>query len=408
MNRKTIALFLLLGLLWSGSGAMVLAAPPPQAEGEAYIVQADDWLSKLAEKFYGDIFAYPAIVAATNAKAAADDSYAVITNPDLIEIGQKLFIPQAEAAIALLAGAGPSVGRTFPLTIDNCGLATTYAAPPARAVTMNQSATEIMLALGLADKMAGTAYLDDEILPELAEAYHSLPVLAEEYPSPEVLLAAEPDFVYGAYRSAFAEEAAGPRPRLQELGINAYLSVSSCEDEALRPTAATMETVFAEIRDIATIFGVAERGEALIAEMQAQLANVTATIGADREPVKIFWFDSEDGGSPLAGACCGIPNEIIRQVGGENIFSDVAGSWATVSWEEVIDRDPAAIVVIDAEWSPALATIARLTGDPAYASIKAVQAERFVIVPFSATTLGIRNVAAVEMVAAGLYPDRFK
>jgi hypothetical protein len=32
-----------------------------------YSVQADDWLSKIADKFYGDVLAFPAIVEATNA-----------------------------------------------------------------------------------------------------------------------------------------------------------------------------------------------------------------------------------------------------------------------------------------------------------------------------------------------------
>jgi hypothetical protein len=68
---------------------------PSEEGGQAYIVQADDWLSKLADKFYGDIFAYPTIVEATNAKAKEDSSFATITNPDLIEIGQKLWIPEA-------------------------------------------------------------------------------------------------------------------------------------------------------------------------------------------------------------------------------------------------------------------------------------------------------------------------
>ena len=78
-----------------------------------YIVQADDWLSKLAGKFYGDIFAYPAIVAATNAAATVDDSYTAITNPDLIEVGQKLCIPSTEAVAAgeLLSG---ELGQTEP------------------------------------------------------------------------------------------------------------------------------------------------------------------------------------------------------------------------------------------------------------------------------------------------------
>ncbi|MCG3208083.1 MAG: hypothetical protein FOGNACKC_01684 [Anaerolineae bacterium] len=79
-----------------------VVAPAPQAatpagDGQAYIVQADDWLSKLADKFYGDMFTYPTIVDATNTKAATDSSFATITNPDLIEIGWKLWIPAAPA-----------------------------------------------------------------------------------------------------------------------------------------------------------------------------------------------------------------------------------------------------------------------------------------------------------------------
>ncbi|GIK41856.1 MAG: hypothetical protein BroJett011_56890 [Chloroflexota bacterium] len=66
-----------------------------EEKGQAYIVQADDWLSKLALKFYNDMMQYPVIVEATNAKAKDDSSFTVITNPDLIEIGQKLWIPDA-------------------------------------------------------------------------------------------------------------------------------------------------------------------------------------------------------------------------------------------------------------------------------------------------------------------------
>jgi iron complex transport system substrate-binding protein len=405
---KDRAIFIIIALICLMGPAAGLAAPSLQEAGQDYTVQAEDWLSKLADKFYGDTFAYPAIVEATNAKAAEDSSYGLITNPDVIEVGQKLFIPAAEAATALLEESSPQPEGGFPLTIENCGLAYSYEAPPEKAVTMNQAATEIMLALGLGNKLIGTAYMDDEILPSLAEAYNKVPVLAEEYPSQEVLFASEPDFVYGAYRSAFEEEAAGPREELMALGINSYLSVISCEDETLRPKAATIETVYAEIEDIARIFGVPERGKALIAEIQAKLDNVTQTIGADLEPVKIFWFDSEEEGSPLTGACCGVPNEIIRQVGAENIFSDVEGNWGTVSWEEVIARNPEAIVVIDADWSPAADMIDMLKTNPAYSSLTAVQEERFIIVPFSSTTLGIRNADAIVAVAKGLYPEKFK
>jgi hypothetical protein len=81
-----------------------LAMPPNQdILGEIYVVQSDDWLSKIAEKNYGDGLAYPAIVEATNAKAAGDDTFAFIGNPDLIEVGQRLWIPERALADEILA-----------------------------------------------------------------------------------------------------------------------------------------------------------------------------------------------------------------------------------------------------------------------------------------------------------------
>jgi iron(III) transport system substrate-binding protein len=89
-------MFFLLVLL---TGIASAAGPLPQDGGESYVVQADDWLSKLAEKNYGDVLAWPVIWKATNAKAAEDDSFAAIPNPNVIEVGQKLWIPdETEAA----------------------------------------------------------------------------------------------------------------------------------------------------------------------------------------------------------------------------------------------------------------------------------------------------------------------
>jgi heat shock protein HslJ len=81
---------IVLAVLFAAISGLALAQAP---EGQEYVVQADDWLSKIAEKKYGDPLAYPAIVEATNAKAAEDDSFTVIDNPDLIEVGQKLWLP---------------------------------------------------------------------------------------------------------------------------------------------------------------------------------------------------------------------------------------------------------------------------------------------------------------------------
>jgi branched-chain amino acid transport system substrate-binding protein len=104
----------------------------PQLQGMAceqdIVVQADDWLSKLADKIYGDVQAFPAIVEATNQARATDDSYARIDNSDIIEPGWKLCIPSAEGAEAMLTGQASSamaeaatgdpivIGASLPLT----------------------------------------------------------------------------------------------------------------------------------------------------------------------------------------------------------------------------------------------------------------------------------------------------
>ncbi|RME76513.1 MAG: ABC transporter substrate-binding protein [Chloroflexi bacterium] len=83
----------------------------PLNQGQDYVVQADDWLSKLAEKFLGDPLAYPAITYYTNQKNAEDESYAKISNSDVIEVGWKIYIPTQEEAQAYFSGSVQKVGE---------------------------------------------------------------------------------------------------------------------------------------------------------------------------------------------------------------------------------------------------------------------------------------------------------
>ncbi len=95
-------------------------------------VQLNDWLSKIAEKFYGNPLAYPAIVTATNAQHSADTAFAAIDDPNIIEPGWQLCVPSPENAIPMLDGvtvAHPTtdVGRLILATTtstENSGLLT--------------------------------------------------------------------------------------------------------------------------------------------------------------------------------------------------------------------------------------------------------------------------------------------
>ncbi|MBE7471378.1 MAG: hypothetical protein DPW09_04980 [Anaerolineae bacterium] len=104
--KKFLFLTVLVALALTSLAPAAIAAPPLQSAvacEQEVIVQNDDWLSKIAEKVYGDVLAYPAIADATNAKNAEDSSFAKIDNVDVIETGWKLCIPSPADAEALLA-----------------------------------------------------------------------------------------------------------------------------------------------------------------------------------------------------------------------------------------------------------------------------------------------------------------
>jgi glucose/mannose transport system substrate-binding protein len=108
--KKLLSIAILIALLAAVLPASIVGAAPAAQGGEDYTVQADDWLSKLADKNFGDANAYWAIMAATNVANGEDASYAKITNPDTIEVGAKLRIPAADEAVAFMADFDPTEG----------------------------------------------------------------------------------------------------------------------------------------------------------------------------------------------------------------------------------------------------------------------------------------------------------
>ena len=153
---------------------------------------------------------------------------------------------------------------------------------------MNQHVTEILLELGLKDRIAGTAYLDDKVLPKYKKAYESTPVIAKEYPSYEKLLAANPDFVYGGYASAFAAGDGRSRDALAKSGIKTRLNIEGC---AKKPV--TMDDVYREVREAGATFGVKDRAEKWVRGAEAELAR-TAEKSKGGERPAVFVYDSGD------------------------------------------------------------------------------------------------------------------
>ncbi len=115
-----LALLLVMTLLVVFQARVSKAAPVAQADGQTYIVKAGDSLYQISGQFYGEPTKWQTIVEATNARAAQDKSFTSITNPALLKIGQKLWIPKPtvtqQTAAATAEKPTPAPVATKPAT----------------------------------------------------------------------------------------------------------------------------------------------------------------------------------------------------------------------------------------------------------------------------------------------------
>ncbi len=307
------------------------------------------------------------------------------------------------------APAGATGHTSYPLTLENCGVRVTFDKPPRRAVSLYQASTEILLALGLADRMVGTSTWFDPVLPELAADNARVPRLADNDPSLETVLATEPDLVTSASAHTFTPAVVADRARFAQLGVPTYQSPSVCTGATIDGETVTrsqplrMDTLFREITELSAIFDVQERGAELVGRLKKRLAAAPPVTGS--VPTVAFWFSGLR--MPYLAGCCSAPGLYARELGVTNVFADAREDWPEISWEALADRDPDVLVLADLNRrrvdGDALDTKIRfLESDPVTRNLKAVRAKHYVVLTGSELDPGIRQVDAVEKLAAGL------
>ncbi len=270
---------------------------------------------------------------------------------------------------------------------------------PERVVSFNLHTTENLLALGLGDKMVGRSYDNAEVLPQFKAEYDKVEQLAEKYPAFEVLLGADPDFVYGR-SSAFGEKGVGSVQTFLDNGIMPYVS------KATYTAGATMEDTFADFETLGKIFNVEDKAQEIVDNMKAQIKMVEDKLAGQGEKLKVFVYDFGTDDAFTSGQS--LESDIIEKAGGHNVFSNIEKTWVRVSWEEVVESNPDVIVINNYGDTTAEEKIAFLKENAALSGVTAVKEDRFVVLPLPSVFTGIRNGDAIEYLAKEFYPDVFK
>lgn len=291
----------------------------------------------------------------------------------------------------------------FPVKVTSCGVTTTYEKAPARAVSLSLNSTEVMIALGLEDRMAGIV-ANPEPLPEFASSFAKLPAIAKkEYPLPsqEEILSRNPDFILSNYAGEFAKETLGSRGELEQRGVDTYQTAGACGEGFGGRN--TLDQAYGDIENLGKIFGVTDRAEKLVAKMTTEASSASKRV-AGQKPVRAFSYDS--GTDAPATSAGGLLGDLLARAGGNNLFSELSG-FSEVSWEKVVKRDPEVIVITDYGETTAEEKMKFLTTFKPMSGVTAIKERRFVVLKLPAIVFGVRVTRSLAAMARAFHPSAF-
>ncbi|MFF3029029.1 ABC transporter substrate-binding protein [Microbacterium sp. NPDC057944] len=311
----------------------------------------------------------------------------------------------AACGTGVTSGAAPTTS-TDAVTIENCGRTVEIPSTPTAVVGLHPSQTELLLRLGLADRLVGQAQATAQELPDdVAGLAADVPVIGGDTPpSREELLAVQPDFVYSPTTYEFtAEQGFASIEQLTQAGVAAYTATGGCFDRRME---GTVDDLFTDLKNLGTIFHVEGEADDLIASSRAELAAVDAAIdGRDRPRVAQVFVE----GTTLTAIGAGIEYDILHRAGADNVFTPDDPAFADFFAAEITPESLAAEApdaLVFAVSDPAHESAVRAYFTATFPDMPAVRDGRLIAV--SATdmfpgTLG--NVSAVRQIAEGLYPD---
>ena len=283
--------------------------------------------------------------------------------------------------------------------VQSCNRSVTFEKPPERAISNDVNLTEMMLVLGLADRMVGyTGISGWKTLDEqMRSGVKELPELSAKYPTKEVLVGADADFFFAGWNYGMKVGGEVTPETLEPFGIKVYELTESCS-HIMSKDKASISDMYTDLLNLGTIFNVEDRAQALVSGYKADLQNFKASLKTDTESLRVFVYDSGED-SPFTAGRYAMPTALIEAAGGMNIMDDFEKSWGTVTWEEVVERNPHVIVIINYGNVTAEQKRNFMLSNPAFKNLEAIKNDRFVTLEYVEATPGPRNIEAVKKLA---------
>ncbi|TDD83059.1 ABC transporter substrate-binding protein [Actinomadura darangshiensis] len=251
---------------------------------------------------------------------------------------------------AALAGCGSTGGQGstaagYPLTVKNCGVDVELNRAPSRAMIVNSAPLQYLSSLGVLDRLGSRAgkfppeYYSKQTLAAVGE----VPSLTDRLGSDghlkistEAIIAQDPDLLLGLPEGVTRES-------LAAAGIPVLLEPSFCPEGVQDPG---YETIYSQMRLYGKVFGRQAKAEEAITDLRKRIQTVEAGLPAQKgRKVAVLWpYRGEGTVGAYGDQSMATPQ--LETLGAHNVFADVDKRVFEVSMEELLGRDPDAIVLL--------------------------------------------------------------
>lgn len=318
--------------------------------------------------------------------------------------------PEAGGSAPSSASSAKPAGGAYPVTISNCDRTLTFDHAPKRVVSLAQPQTDVVVDLGLVDRVVGQAQLG--VVDGLAgsaepEGSENIPVIAKSgVPAKEVTVSQSPDLVLAPTTYEFdGEQGFATMKDLEAADIAPYLAAGGCPERRIHRS---VKDTLVDLDSLGQIFGVQDRAKELASDYTGQLDEVADALQGTK-PVKVaevyIW------GSDIQSLVGSTENDLVRAAGGVNVFAPGDPQFkgmlfANLSAEVVAATQPEAFVF--SAGSEKEADQVRATLRKTFPSTPAVRNDKLIAYSSSASLPGsMTTPAAVRYVAEQLHPDAF-
>ncbi|MGX7202449.1 ABC transporter [Enterococcus plantarum] len=324
--------------------------------------------------------------------------------------------------VTILTGCGQKEQKSaetkqsegYPVTVQNFTKAEgaeswkkkeqTFDKAPEKVLANTQPAAELLLHLGLKDKIVGVGAVFGEPDKAVEKEFNELNHLSTDYIGKEMALSVDPDLIYG--RGGLFDNqdwGVGTVDTLNEMGIKTFVLNSSV-------TGGTFNSVYDDIDNLGKVFNVTDKAGTFKAELKERQANVEKKLTKIKEDQTFAYLHTTDPAELYVYPANNETffNDIFKMVKLDNVFRDEKGE---VSIEKLIETDPDVLIVAD--WSTLKEGISgdkminEVLKNPKLSSMKAIKNKKVYAMDYNYMFgYGYQSLDGIEKLADQMYPEK--